>query len=108
MENNTDYSDKISSKLSPEKTNLVTKELNKVSLQYTGIVCGEIDKVVPNEETESTFSILKQNVKKKEIHDDESKCVCAKDYVDFLDSLPFESDNIDEDDIDYYDSVINN
>ena len=51
---------------------------------------------------------VEAKLKKEEIHDDESKCVCAKDYVDFLDSLPFENDDVDEDDIDYYDSVINN
>ena len=108
MQNSSDFSEKLCSELTPEKINLVEKDLNKVSLKYTSIVCEEVNTVVPNKNTESTFCMLKQNRKKKEIHDDESKCVCAKDYVDFLDSLPFETDDIDEDDIDYYDSVINN
>ena len=69
------FSDRLSSKLSTQKINLVEKDLNKVSLQYTGIRCEELDTVVRNKNTESTFSMLKQNIKKKEIHDDESKCL---------------------------------
>ena len=108
MQNISDVSDKLSSQLSPQKINLDGKELNKVTLQYTGISCGDVDTVVPGKNTEATFCMLKQNKKSEEMHDEKSKCVCAKDYVDFLDSLPFENDEVDEDDIDYYDSVINN
>ena len=61
MQNISDVSDKLSSQLSPQKINLDGKQLNKVTLQYTGIVCGEVDTVVPGKNTEATFCMLKQN-----------------------------------------------
>ena len=74
-------------------TILLEEELKKGSSNYTGVVYHEINSVVPNKNTESIFSMLKENIRKQELHDDENKCVYGTDYVDFLDSLPFDSEN---------------
>ena len=96
------------SNISSSGTILVEEELKKRSSKYAGVVCHEINTVVPTKNTESTFSMVKENVRRKKLHDDENICVYATDYVDFLDSLPFDSDDIDEEEIEYYDTVIDN
>ena len=108
MENDTLTDAQRHSNMSSSGAILVEEELKKRSSKYAGVVCHEINTVVPTKNTESTFSIMKENVRRKKLYDDENICVYATDYVDFLDSLPFDSDDIDEEEIEYYDTVIDN
>ena len=77
------------------------KETYNYSSMYFKEVCEDSD-----ETKESTFSVSGQNVKEQYLDVKEDKNVHASKYVEFLDSLPFEIDDLDEDDIEYYDSVI--
>ena len=55
----------------------------------------------------TTFSTKQESEKKQDINSEENNISYAGDCVEFLDSLPFDSDELDEDDLDYYDKVIN-
>ena len=73
---------------------------------YTDMLCRESNDSVPHKSNETTFFFENQGEQYQEISVDGNQFMNATDCVEFLDSLPFQNSDIDEEDIEYYDSII--
>ena len=87
-------------------TRISPKKPKKIKYIYSDNICREINTYVPEENVESTFYDTKEDENNQDIKPEVNHYAYAADCVEFLDTLPFDNDEVDEDDIDYYDNVI--
>ena len=104
--NNTVSTCKSNTKTSKETAINGPMELNSQTYKYSDMYCREVSD--PSEKNkESTFYTYDKSKEKENLGYDGGRNVHASEYVEFLDSLPFDDDEFDEDEIDYYDKVLN-
>ena len=94
------------SKMSSATNRFSPKKTKKMKYISSDNICHEINTYVPGETMESTFCDSKIGETKQHINSEVNSFAYAGDCVEFLDSLPFDNEEVDEDDIDYYDNVI--
>ena len=82
-------------------------DLKHSTYNYPDLYCKEISEETNNKK-EETFSVSDEKEEEQYLEQNENKTVYATECVQFLDSLPFQTEELDENEWDYYDSLINN